>query len=121
MHRDWRASPPMQYEQVYGYSKTLREERDLAIYISGTLSEQADYAARMAAGYACPSCATPFPAPCDLASLAVWRAEAPNLFAVEFMDRAASSRIANGFCPFCEIEVSAAAFDMLVSGLGKPK
>lgn len=114
---DWREHPPMSYEETYGFSRTREVERDLAIYIDGTAKQQQDYADRMAAGYACPSCATPFPALCDASHLKTWEAECPNLFSVDWLAASARKRISNGFCPFCQIEVSPAAFEMLVSGL----
>jgi hypothetical protein len=113
---DWRAVPEMGYEQTYGYERNGKPERDLSIYIKGSAAEQYDYVKRMANGTACPSCAAAFPAPCDLASLKVWRAECPNLFAQEWLARSAESRIAKGFCPFCEFETSTEAFNLLVTG-----
>ncbi len=112
---DWREHPPMAYEETYGFQKGRKESRDLSIYIEGTVAEQAEYASRMAAGLACPSCATPFPAPCEKQHLATWMAECN--FQPDWMADTARKRISNGFCPFCEIEVSKAAFDLLVSGL----
>lgn len=110
---DWREHPPMEYEETYRFQRTREEERDLSIYISGSVQEQADYAARMAAGLACPSCATPFPAPCDLSHLKTWLEECK--FQPDWMEAAAKARISVGCCPFCQIEVSAAAYDLLVS------
>lgn len=114
---DWRDHPPMEYEETYGFHRGRVEARDLRIYIGGPAREQYDYGTRMAAGLACPSCAEPFPAPCELASIRIWRAECPNLFAHEVLARSAERRIAMGCCPFCEIEVSPAAFNLLVSGM----
>ncbi|MBA3841006.1 MAG: hypothetical protein H0X39_00020 [Actinobacteria bacterium] len=113
---DWREHPPMSYEEMYGYQRGRVESRDLGVYIGGTVTEQHDYASRMAAGLACPSCATPFPSWCSIANLKVWEAECPNLFSSPIAD-GARRLISQGCCPFCQIEVSTPAFNLLVSGL----
>jgi hypothetical protein len=112
---DWRDAPRMEYEETYGFQRTREETRDLQIYIHGTLKEQSDYAARMAAGLACPSCATPFPAPCDISHLRTWMDECN--FQPDWMEAAARSRISKGCCPFCAVEVSPAAYELLVRSL----
>lgn len=113
---NWRSAPPMDYEEMYGYDLGRTERRDLAVYIGGKVTEQHDYASRMAAGRACPSCATPFPTFVGITYLKAWEAECPNLFASPIGD-AARRLIVNGCCPFCQMEVSTTAFDLLVSGL----